>query len=113
MMSIGVIAKSAGQETKPMTRDQAFSRRAELLKDRGWAKRYIDGGVVERSEMRQVEAAMVGEPAVTETPREQAQSRRNELLADPAWRALYLNGDTAARATMSGINKTLAGETGE
>lgn len=99
--------------SEPMTRKQAFTRRAELLRDTGWRARYLAKGAAERRELRHLNAMVMGEPLPTETPREEAEARRKELLADPAFRQLYLAGDVAARAEMAGLCTILAVAGGE
>src|SRR3954447_20723014 len=96
-----------------MTRKQAFTRRAELLKDTGWTARYLGKGAAERRELRHLNAIVMGEPSPTETSREEAEARRKELLADPVFRQLYLAGDVAARAEMAGLHTILAFAGGE
>jgi hypothetical protein len=99
--------------SEPMTRKQAFTRRTELLKDKGWKARYLAKGAAERRELRHLNAIVMGEPSPTETPREEAGARRKELLADPTFRQLYLAGDAAARAEMAGLHTILASVRGE
>lgn len=93
-----------------MTREQAFARHAELLRDAGWAKRYIGGDAAARREAAELHRIMAGEVARTPTPREQAETRKAELMADPAWQALYLGGDVTARAEMIALNQAIASE---
>src|SRR3982751_5267017 len=94
--------------SEPMTREEAFIRRAELLKDTGWTARYLAKGAAERRELRHLNALVMGEPLPTEPPRQEAEARRKELRADPAFRQLYLAGDVAARAEMAGLHAILA-----
>src|SRR3954453_3081549 len=98
---------------EPLTRKQAFTRRAELLKDTGWTARYLAKGAAEHRELRHLNAIVMGEPLPTEIPREEAEARRKELLADPAFRQLYMAGDVAARAEMAGLHAILASAGGE
>ena len=44
-----------------MTRDQAVSRKAELMTDNAWAKRYLDGGAAENREMQALLRLITGE----------------------------------------------------
>jgi hypothetical protein len=99
--------------SEPMTRKQAFTRRAELLKDTGWTARYLARGAAERRELRHLNALVMGEPSPTETSREEAEARRKELLADPTFRQLYSAGDATARAEMAGLHIILASAVGE
>src|SRR3954453_5541580 len=98
---------------EPLTRKQAFRRRAELLKDTAWTARYLAKGAAERRELRHLNAIVMGEPLPAETPREEAEARRKELMADPAFRQMYLAGDSAARAEMAGLQTILASAGGE
>ncbi len=43
-----------------MTVEQATARKAELMNDKDWAKRYLDGGVAEAREMAAITRIMVG-----------------------------------------------------
>lgn len=44
-----------------MSRDQAVARKAELMKDNAWVKRYLDGGTPENREMQSL-IALIGVP---------------------------------------------------
>lgn len=44
-----------------MTREQATARKAELMKDEAWCKRYMDGGTAEGREMLALNTMIVGD----------------------------------------------------
>ena len=45
------IMSQGGNNTGIMTREQAVSEKADLMKDKAWSKRYLDGGVEESRKM--------------------------------------------------------------
>lgn len=44
-----------------LSREQAFSRKAELMQDSAWVKRYLDGGAAETREMTALNTLIVGD----------------------------------------------------
>lgn len=52
-----------------MTREQAIGRKAELMADGAWTKRYMDGGVVENREMTALLTLIVGDDTATSAQR--------------------------------------------
>lgn len=50
-----------GDRNGLLTREQAIARKAELMADSAWAKRYMDGGSAEAREMRQLLVIITGE----------------------------------------------------
>lgn len=45
------VANPGGGDNKVMSRDQAVARKAELMNDAAWTKRYMEGGTAENREM--------------------------------------------------------------
>ena len=43
------------------TKDQAVSKKADLMKDQAWVGRYLKGGMAEKNEMTQLNTVIVGE----------------------------------------------------
>jgi len=93
-----------------MTREQAVIRRAELLRDREFGKRYLAGDAAARTEMAALHRILAGVPTRKTTPSQDASTRRALLVNDPAWRQRYLAGDGEARAEMAGLIDTIAAE---
>jgi hypothetical protein len=109
MIRDAIARAAAGSAPKPtLSPEQAASRKAALMADKGWAKRYIEGGNAERQEMRDLHHAMAGTRAPSGTPHSIAQNRINALRADPAWRQRYIDGDATARAEATELHHALA-----
>lgn len=52
-----------------MTREQAVSRKADLMQDQAWVKRYMDGGVTEKREMEGLLTLIVGDDTAASASR--------------------------------------------
>lgn len=55
------ITNNGGFNNGVMTREQAISRKEELLRDEGWAKRYLDGDVQANRELQGLLTIIVGD----------------------------------------------------
>lgn len=65
MHKIGILNKedrfiSGGQHQGPMTSAQAQARKTDLMNDKGWVKRYMDGDVSARQEMSSLNQVITG-----------------------------------------------------
>jgi hypothetical protein len=91
-----------------MTKEQAVARKAALLNDREWAKRYMAGGHAEREEMRRLLHTVAGVPAPTGTSLSIGQTKLNALRADREWSKRYIEGDVKARAEATELHHAIA-----
>lgn len=50
-----------GNQGGVMTREEAVAKKADLMRDKAWAKRYLDGGLAEKREMTSLNVIISGE----------------------------------------------------
>jgi hypothetical protein len=92
-----------------MTKDQATARKAALMRDHEWVKRYTIGGSAETNELTALNQIITGTAPTAMSERDQAEARKQGLTKDRDWVARYLNGGVAETQEMDALNKAIVG----
>jgi hypothetical protein len=104
--AINTYTRTAGM-TQPANSTPSEARRAELLGNAEWVKKYMSGDKAAAAELDALDREILNTPHPGPTDAEMAQVEKDDLMVDPDWIAKYMRGDSKAVAQMTALNERI------